>query len=59
METVGADAGAEAESSEDARKAADIERHAEVAPQESAGVRAISSEPICGSVLFAPVGYDL
>lgn len=44
VQPVGADAGAEAESSEDTGQAADIDRHAEVAPQESAGVGAIGGQ---------------
>ena len=44
VQLIGADAGAETESSEDAGQASDVNRHAEIAAQQSAGVRAIGGQ---------------
>jgi hypothetical protein len=57
VQLLGADAGAETESSEDAGQASDVNRHTEITAQQSAGVRTIGGQ-VGGVGLFAATGYE-
>jgi hypothetical protein len=59
MEFVGRNTGSKTESSEDAGQASYIDRHAEVAPEQSARVGAICREILSVHLGAMPAGYDL